>query len=93
MKKYSDKNFLFVLLFSSYLFVFLLSFSIPGYAFFGLIAGSLWGFKFSFILYVFLSTLGSTISYLLSHLFVKGFIISYFPNRVAKFVKKVEENK
>lgn len=68
------------------------SFAIPGSSFLNILAGALFGPWQGLVLACVLTTVGSTLCYLLSQAFGKHFIISLFPNKVAMLQRKVEEN-
>ncbi|CAL8267777.1 unnamed protein product [Lota lota] len=81
-----------VLLFSS-AYLYKQSFAIPGSSFLNILAGAIFGPYQGLLLACVLTTVGSTMCYLLSQAFGKHYIISMFPDKVSLLQKKVEENK
>ncbi|XP_054470798.1 transmembrane protein 41A-A [Anoplopoma fimbria] len=68
------------------------SFAIPGSSFLNILAGAIFGPYQGLLLASVLTTVGSTMCYLLSQAFGKRYIINLFPDKVATLQKKVEEN-
>ncbi|KAG7466959.1 hypothetical protein MATL_G00148130 [Megalops atlanticus] len=69
------------------------SFAIPGSSFLNILAGALFGPWQGLLLACVLTTVGSTFCYLLSQLFGKRHIVRFFPEKVDKLQRKVEENR
>lgn len=68
------------------------SFAIPGSSFLNILAGAIFGPYEGLLLACLLTTVGSTMCYLLSHAFGKRYIVSLFPDKVSMLQRKVEEN-
>ncbi|CAB1346844.1 unnamed protein product, partial [Coregonus sp. 'balchen'] len=68
------------------------SFAIPGSSFLNILAGALFGPWQGLVLACVLTTVGSTMCYLLSQAFGKRYITKLFPGQVSMLQKKVEEN-
>ncbi|XP_068185732.1 transmembrane protein 41A-A [Antennarius striatus] len=69
------------------------SFAIPGSSFLNILAGAIFGPFQGLLLACVLTTVGSTMCYLLSQAFGKNFIVNFFPDKVSTLQRKVEENK
>nr|XP_040056528.1 transmembrane protein 41A-A [Gasterosteus aculeatus aculeatus] len=68
------------------------SFAIPGSTLLNILAGAIFGPYQGLLLASVLTTVGSTMCYLLSKAFGKRYIISLFPDKVSMLQRKVEEN-
>ncbi|XP_018557882.1 transmembrane protein 41A-A [Lates calcarifer] len=68
------------------------SFAIPGSSFLNILAGAIFGPYQGLLLACALTTVGSTMCYLLSQAFGKRYIVNLFPNKVSMLQRKVEEN-
>uniref|UniRef100_A0A3P9JXI4 Transmembrane protein 41aa n=1 Tax=Oryzias latipes TaxID=8090 RepID=A0A3P9JXI4_ORYLA len=68
------------------------SFAIPGSSFLNILAGAIFGPYKGLLLACVLTTVGSTMCYLLSQAFGKRYIVHLFPSKVSMLQKKVEEN-
>ncbi|XP_038870294.1 transmembrane protein 41A-A [Salvelinus fontinalis] len=68
------------------------SFAIPGSSFLNILAGALFGPWQGLVLACVLTTVGSTMCYLLSQAFGKRYITNLFPGKVSMLQRKVEEN-
>lgn len=69
------------------------SFAIPGSSLLNILAGAIFGPYQGLLLACVLTTLGSTMCYLLSQAFGKQYIIKLFPDKVSMLQRKVEDNK
>ncbi|XP_034088256.1 transmembrane protein 41A-A isoform X1 [Gymnodraco acuticeps] len=69
------------------------SFAIPGSSFLNILAGAIFGPYQGLLLACVLTTVGSTMCYLLSQTFGKRYIANLFPDKVSMLQRKVEENK
>ncbi|KAM9804614.1 transmembrane protein 41A-A [Neosynchiropus ocellatus] len=68
------------------------SFAIPGSSFLNILAGAIFGAYEGLLLACLLTTVGSTMCYLLSNAFGKHYIENRFPDKVSMLQRKVEEN-
>ncbi|XP_051258593.1 transmembrane protein 41A-A [Dicentrarchus labrax] len=68
------------------------SFAIPGSSFLNILAGAIFGPYEGLLLACVLTTVGSTMCYLLSRAFGKHYIVNLFPDKVSMLQRKVEEN-
>ncbi|XP_040912264.1 transmembrane protein 41A-A [Toxotes jaculatrix] len=68
------------------------SFAIPGSSFLNILAGAIFGPYEGLLLACVLTTVGSTMCYLLSQAFGKRYIVNLFPDKVSTLQRKVEEN-
>ncbi|XP_040005347.1 transmembrane protein 41A-A [Xiphias gladius] len=68
------------------------SFAIPGSSFLNILAGAIFGSYQGLFLACVLTTVGSTMCYLLSQAFGKRYIVNLFPDKVSMLQRKVEEN-
>ncbi|KAM8855201.1 transmembrane protein 41A-A [Spinachia spinachia] len=68
------------------------SFAIPGSSFLNILAGAIFGPYQGLLLASVLTTVGSTMCYLLSKAFGMRYIINLFPDKVSMLQRKVEEN-
>ncbi|XP_053733379.1 transmembrane protein 41A-A [Synchiropus splendidus] len=68
------------------------SFAIPGSSFLNILAGAIFGAYEGLLLACLLTTVGSTMCYLLSKAFGKHYIEKRFPDKVSMLQRKVEEN-
>ncbi|KAM9347645.1 transmembrane protein 41A-A [Symphorus nematophorus] len=68
------------------------SFAIPGSSFLNILAGAIFGPYEGLLLACVLTTVGSTMCYLLSQAFGKRYIVNLFPDKVSMLQRKVEEN-
>lgn len=69
------------------------SFAIPGSSFLNILAGAIFGLYEGLFLACLLTTVGSTLCYLLSQAFGKCYIVNFFPDKVSTLQKKVEDNR
>uniref|UniRef100_A0A1A8H2Y1 Transmembrane protein 41aa n=1 Tax=Nothobranchius korthausae TaxID=1143690 RepID=A0A1A8H2Y1_9TELE len=69
------------------------SFAIPGSSFLNILAGAIFGPYEGLLLACVLTTVGSTMCYLLSQAFGKHYIMNLFPEKVSMLQKKVEDNR
>ncbi|XP_008326987.1 transmembrane protein 41A-A [Cynoglossus semilaevis] len=83
----------YVLLLFSSAYLYKQSFAIPGSSFLNILAGAIFGLHEGLLLTCVLTTVGSTMCYLLSQAFGKQYIVNFFPDKVAMLQGKVEENK
>ncbi|XP_007642945.1 transmembrane protein 41A isoform X1 [Cricetulus griseus] len=83
--------YVFLLFCSAYLYK--QGFAIPGSSFLNVLAGALFGPWLGLLLCCVLTSVGATCCYLLSSVFGKQLVISYFPDKVALLQRKVEENR
>ncbi|XP_026231340.1 transmembrane protein 41A-A isoform X2 [Anabas testudineus] len=68
------------------------SFAIPGSSFLNILAGAIFGPYQGLLLACVLTTVGSTMCYILSQVFGKRYIVNLFPHKVSMLQRKVEEN-
>ncbi|XP_068602472.1 transmembrane protein 41A-A [Brachionichthys hirsutus] len=68
------------------------SFAIPGSSFLNILAGAIFGPYQGLLLACVLTTVGSTMCFLLSRAFGKHHIVNVFPDKVSALQRKVEEN-
>nr|ACE87323.1 transmembrane protein 41A protein [synthetic construct] len=68
-------------------------FAIPGSSLLNVLAGALFGPWLGLLLCCVLTSVGATCCYLLSSIFGKQLVVSYFPDKVALLQRKVEENR
>ena len=83
--------YVFLLFCSAYLYK--QGFAIPGSSFLNVLAGALFGPWLGLLLCCVLASVGATCCYLLSSVFGKQLVVSYFPDKVALLQRKVEENR
>ncbi|XP_036730966.1 transmembrane protein 41A isoform X1 [Manis pentadactyla] len=83
--------YVFLLFCSAYLYK--QGFAIPGSSFLNVLAGALFGPWLGLLLCCVLTSVGATGCYLLSSIFGKQLVVSYFPDKVAVLQRKVEENR
>lgn len=69
------------------------SFAIPGSSFLNILAGAIFGLYEGLFLACLLTTVGSTLCFLLSQAFGKRYIVNFFPDKVSTLQKKVEDNR
>ncbi|KAM6934192.1 transmembrane protein 41A-A [Xenentodon cancila] len=69
------------------------SFAIPGSSFLNILAGAIFGPYEGLVLACVLTTVGSTMCYLLSRAFGKHYIMNLFPEKISMLQGKVEENR
>ena len=93
VQKYTDENQALVIFLFLYAYSILIGFSIPGHQFLAIIIGSIWNIYFALPFVCFCSTVGATISYLLSQSLLKGLVIKCFGNKINNFVQKIKQNK
>ncbi|XP_069389647.1 transmembrane protein 41A-A isoform X2 [Paralichthys olivaceus] len=65
------------------------SFAIPGSSFLNILAGAIFGPYEGLLLACVLTTVGSTMCYLLSQAFGKNYIVNFFPDKVSMLQRKV----
>ncbi|KAM9342534.1 transmembrane protein 41A-A isoform 1-T1 [Pholidichthys leucotaenia] len=68
------------------------SFAIPGSSFLNILAGAIFGPYQGLLLACVLTTVGSTMCFLLSQAFGKQYIVNLFPDKVSTLQRKVEDN-
>lgn len=83
----------YVLLLFSSAYLYKQSFAIPGSSFLNILAGAIFGLHEGLFLACLLTTVGSTLCYLLSQAFGKHYIVNFFPDKVSALQKKVEDNR
>ncbi|KAM6985107.1 transmembrane protein 41A-A [Aplochiton taeniatus] len=93
LKFYKREHTGYVLLLFSSAYLYKQSFAIPGSSFLNILAGALFGPYEGLLLACVLTTMGSTMCYLLSNAFGKRYIANLFPDKVSMLQGKVEENK
>ncbi|CAL8321668.1 unnamed protein product [Merluccius merluccius] len=93
LRYYKSEHTGYILLLFSSAYLYKQSFAIPGSSFLNILAGAIFGPYQGLLLACVLTTVGSTLCYLLSQAFGKDYIISLFPDKVSLLQKKVEENK
>lgn len=79
--------YVFLLFCSAYLYK--QGFAIPGSSFLNVLAGALFGPWLGLVLCCILTSVGATCCYLLSSIFGKQLVVSYFPDKVALLQRKV----
>ncbi|XP_062313431.1 transmembrane protein 41A-A [Osmerus eperlanus] len=89
---YKQEHTGYVLLLFCSAYIYKQSFAIPGSSLLNILAGALFGPWQGLSLACILTTVGSTLCYLLSKAFGKHYIIKLFPNKVSMLQGKVEEN-
>ncbi|KAM3861946.1 transmembrane protein 41A-A [Diretmus argenteus] len=82
----------YVLLLFSSAYLYKQSFAIPGSSLLNILAGAIFGPYEGLLLACVLTTVGSTMCYLLSQAFGKRYIVNLFPDKVSMLQRKVEEN-
>lgn len=82
----------YVLLLFSSAYLYKQSFAIPGSSFLNILAGAIFGPYEGLLLACVLTTVGSTMCYLLSQAFGKHYIVNLFPDKVSMLQRKVEDN-
>ncbi|KAJ3591737.1 hypothetical protein NHX12_006869 [Muraenolepis orangiensis] len=93
LRYYETEHKAYILLLFSSAYLYKQSFAIPGSSFLNILAGAIFGPYRGLLLACVLTTVGSTLCYLLSQAFGKHYITSLFPDKVSLLQKKVEENK
>lgn len=93
LKFYKREHTGYVLLLFSSAYLYKQSFAIPGSSFLNILAGALFGPYEGLLLACVLTTMGSTMCYLLSRSFGKRYIANLFPDKVAMLQGKVEDNR
>ncbi|KAK2151350.1 hypothetical protein LSH36_366g01008 [Paralvinella palmiformis] len=89
---YKETHFKYVLLLFSGAYLYKQTFAIPGSVFMNLLGGALFGLWYGFPLACVLTAAGATNCYMLSKFCGKDYIMKYFPDRIASFQQKIEEN-
>ncbi|KAG7227487.1 hypothetical protein INR49_005301 [Caranx melampygus] len=89
---YKTEHTAYVLLLFCSAYLYKQSFAIPGSSFLNILAGAIFGPYEGLLLACVLTTVGSTMCYLLSQVFGKHYIVNLFPDKVSMLQKKVEEN-
>ncbi|XP_023193393.1 transmembrane protein 41A-A isoform X2 [Xiphophorus maculatus] len=90
---YKTEHTAYVLLLFCSAYLYKQSFAIPGSSFLNILAGAIFGPYLGLLLACVLTTVGSTMCYLLSQAFGKQHIINLFPEKVSLLQKKVEDNR
>ncbi|XP_053295987.1 transmembrane protein 41A-A [Pleuronectes platessa] len=90
---YKTKHTGYVLLLFCSAYLYKQSFAIPGSSFLNILAGAIFGPYEGLLLACVLTTVGSTMCYLLSQAFGKNYIVNFFPDKVSMLQGKVKENK
>uniref|UniRef100_A0A3B3WE85 VTT domain-containing protein n=1 Tax=Poecilia mexicana TaxID=48701 RepID=A0A3B3WE85_9TELE len=90
---YKTEHTAYVLLLFCSAYLYKQSFAIPGSSFLNILAGAIFGPYLGLLLACVLTTVGSTMCYLLSQAFGKQHIINLFPEKVSMLQKKVEDNR
>ncbi|XP_057709422.1 transmembrane protein 41A-A [Corythoichthys intestinalis] len=90
---YKTEHTAYVLLLFCSAYLYKQSFAIPGSSFLNILAGAIFGLSQGLLLACVLTTVGSTMCYLLSQAFGKRHIVNLFPEKVAMLQSKVEDNK
>ncbi|KAM4560677.1 transmembrane protein 41A-A [Fundulus diaphanus] len=90
---YKKEHTAYVLLLFCSAYLYKQSFAIPGSSFLNILAGAIFGPYEGLLLACALTTVGSTMCYLLSQAFGKHYIVNIFPEKVSMLQKKVEDNR
>ncbi|XP_034465292.1 transmembrane protein 41A-B-like isoform X2 [Hippoglossus hippoglossus] len=93
LKFYKREHHGYVLLLFCSAYLYKQSFAIPGSSFLNMLAGAIFGPWEGLVLACLLTTLGSTLCFLLSATFGKQHVLHFFPDKVALLHRKVEENR
>ncbi|KAM7133851.1 transmembrane protein 41A [Molossus nigricans] len=93
LRDYRREHQAYVLLLFCSAYLYKQGFAIPGSSFLNVLAGALFGPWLGLLLCCVLTSVGATCCYLLSSMFGKQLVISYFPDKVALLQSKVEENR
>ncbi|XP_059956085.1 transmembrane protein 41A [Mesoplodon densirostris] len=93
LREYQKEHQVYVFLLFCSAYLYKQGFAIPGSSFLNVVAGALFGPRLGLLLCCVLTSVGATCCYLLSSVFGKQLVVSYFPDRVALLQRKVEENR
>ncbi|XDA71200.1 hypothetical protein R6Z07F_001553 [Ovis aries] len=93
LREYRKEHQVYVFLLFCSAYLYKQSFAIPGSSFLNVLAGALFGPWLGLLLCCVLTSVGATGCYLLSSVFGKQLVVSYFPDKVFLLQKKVEENR
>lgn len=93
MQFYKTEHTGYVLLLFCSAYLYKQSFAIPGSSFLNILAGAIFGLYEGLFLACLLTTVGSTLCYLLSQAFGKRYIVNFFPDKVSALQNKVEDNR
>ncbi|XP_008572139.1 PREDICTED: transmembrane protein 41A [Galeopterus variegatus] len=93
LQEYRKEHQSYVLLLFCSAYLYKQGFAIPGSSFLNVLAGALFGPWLGLLLCCVLTSVGATCCYLLSSIFGKQLVVSYFPDKVALMQRKVEENR
>ncbi|CAI5442290.1 unnamed protein product [Caenorhabditis angaria] len=85
LSKYKENNYSVVLSAVIVVYITLQSFAIPGSLFLTILSGYLFPFPIALLLVCSCSAIGAAICFTLSHLFGRSFVLSKFPERIAKW--------
>uniref|UniRef100_A0A3Q3VTQ8 VTT domain-containing protein n=1 Tax=Mola mola TaxID=94237 RepID=A0A3Q3VTQ8_MOLML len=89
---YKTEHTTYVLLLFCSAYLYKQSFAIPGSSFLNILAGAIFGTYQGVLLASVLTTVGSTMCFLLSQAFGKHYIVNLFPDKVSMLQRKVDEN-
>ncbi|CAG09302.1 unnamed protein product, partial [Tetraodon nigroviridis] len=92
LQSYRTEHTAYVLLLFCSAYLYKQSFAIPGSSFLNILAGAIFGPYEGLLLACVLTTVGSTMCYLLSQAFGKQYIVNLFPDKVSLLQRKVEDN-
>ncbi|XP_049737225.1 transmembrane protein 41A isoform X2 [Elephas maximus indicus] len=93
LREYRKEHQAYVFLLFGSAYLYKQAFAIPGSSFLNVLAGALFGPWLGLLLCCVLTSVGATCCYLLSGIFGKQLVVSYFPEKVALLQRKVEENR
>ncbi|XP_032755894.1 transmembrane protein 41A [Rattus rattus] len=93
LREYRKEHQAYVILLFCSAYLYKQGFAIPGSSFLNVLAGALFGPWLGLLLCCVLTSVGATGCYLLSSVFGKQLVVSYFPDKVALLQRKVEENR
>lgn len=93
LARYKDQYFFTVLSAFFMTYIFLQSFAIPGSIFLSILSGFLFPFALALFLVCLCSAVGASLCYLLSCHFGRKIVLKYFPERAAKWAKRVDEHR
>ncbi|KAL8579167.1 hypothetical protein ACOMHN_010751 [Nucella lapillus] len=93
LDRYKDKYFYQVLLAFLFTYIFLQTFAIPGSIFLSIISGFLYPFHLALPLVCLCSGVGASLCYLLSFMISHRLVMTYIPDRVAKWQQQVDHHR
>jgi len=93
LSQYTEHSYYRVLCAIFCLYIFLQTFSVPGTIFLNVLCGALFGLKVAFVMTLLAGTAGASCAFMLSHIFGRTILLTYFSDRLSFFRSQIDKHK